>query len=112
MSTWNRGRARARRSSSLQPERDPLDRDYGYGYSEEGRPITGITGDDTFDPQAEIFDDKGETSYVNLEKKKAIRMCSPDQHDLKPDGEPGAEIPDHQAMSCSRCPYGQFVPVK
>lgn len=81
------------------------------GYSDEGRAITGITDGSVHDPNAEILDEQGETSYHDLSKKKAIKMCAPDQHDLVPEGEPGEEIPGNQSMKCRRCPFGQLVPI-
>lgn len=115
MNMWsnNSGSRRRRRGGQRPaPESDPLDRDYGFGYSEEGRPITGISDGDVFDPEAEIVDAKGETTYHDLSKTRAIKMCAPDQHDLKQDGEAGDDIPGHVAMKCTRCPFGQIVPVK
>ncbi|MBI5117585.1 hypothetical protein HZA56_14000 [Candidatus Poribacteria bacterium] len=82
------------------------------GISEEGRYITGITDGNIHDPQAEIIDEQGETSYHDLSKQRAIRMCAPDDHDLQPEGEVGEEIPGTQSMKCRKCAYGVLQPIK
>lgn len=117
MNMWanNSSSRRRRRSGSPQPRQSANIADDGLpilGVSEEGRYITGITDGDAFDPDAQMIDEKGETTYHDMSKSKAIRMCAPDQHNLVADGEPGEDIPGHQAMKCTRCPFGQIIPVK
>lgn len=83
---------------------DPLDRDYGYGYSEEGRPITGIVDEGLDNLDAPIFDAKGETIHVNMAQRPAIRVCATG-HDLVPD----PSETEFEAETCSRCPYGRLL---
>lgn len=109
MNMWSKPRGNRRPRRPADNGKDPLDQDYGFGYSEEGRPITGIEDGQLDDPNAEIFEPKGATTYHDLAKVKGIRMCEPDQHDLQPDGEAGDDIPGHQAMKCRRCPFGVLV---
>lgn len=105
MNMWSKPRGNRRPRPSGGNEPDPIDKDYGFGYSEEGRPITGITDGEVFDPTAPIHDPKGETTYHDLTKVKAVAVCAPDQHNLVPD----LTETDFEAVTCTRCPYGCLV---
>lgn len=102
----NRGRHPGRLND---PIKDPFDRDYGYGYSEEGRPITGIVGDDLDDPSTPIGDPKGETIHVGriaeLPVLPSQTPCPDGVHDLQPD----PSEPDWIAEKCTRCPIGRLI---
>lgn len=76
------------------------------------RTVVGVTDGEVFDPQAEIYEPKGETFNVDLSRQKPVKMCRAGDHDLKPEGEPGEEIPDAQSMKCTRCSYGEYQRVE
>lgn len=60
---------------------------------------------EVFDPQAEIYEPKGETFNVNLAERKSVPMCAPDKHNLVPD----PSETEFEAETCTRCPYGRLV---
>lgn len=110
MSTWGRQRNRRgrRQSQSQSIEADTTYRDYGYGFSDEGRPIAGQIGyepeEQPYNPQAQAFDELGETTVHDLSQQRAIKMCAPDQHNLVPD----ETEEDFEAVTCTKCPFGML----
>lgn len=76
------------------------------------RVVVGETDGEVFDPQAEIYEPKGETFNVDLARQKPVKTCRQGGHDLQPEGEPGEDIPNTQSMKCTRCPYGEYHQVK
>lgn len=75
--------------------------------SGQERVVVGIHDDNAHDPQAEIFDQKGETTVVDLSRQRAIRMCAPDKHVMVDD--PSEAEEGFQAEKCRYCPYGRLV---
>ncbi len=69
------------------------------------RVVVGAEEGSVHDPQAEIFEKKGETFTVDLGQRKAVRMCQAGKHDMKPD----PSETDFEAEKCSRCPYGRLI---
>lgn len=110
MNQWH-NRKRRSRSQRPEPERDPLDRDYGFGRTEEGRPITGIDDGALDDPNAPIDEPKGEILNIGVSDLSKLPPtpsqipCAPGQHDLVPD--PSEE--EWEAETCTKCPMGRLI---
>jgi hypothetical protein len=88
------------------------ERDYKYSYRLDRndhpdpdpttRPVR--TGKDTF-VQPDVI---RIGNLANLPPAPGMSLCPPDQHDLKPDD----SEQDHNALKCTRCPYGVLTTPK